>query len=143
MSREQAAAPKAPAANRALSSVPLIAEKEAGTSPAPDRGKSVPTLSGSAPLRQTEQIVIERHPNGKPKTVISYRMAARRKYKLGEEQFDEAGARHGLQREFYENDQLKVEAYYNKGKLIKYTEFLPDGSRITAPSRYEWFWLNR
>lgn len=143
MSPEQATAPQAPAANRALSSVPLMAEKEAGTSPAPDLGKSVPALSGSAPRLQTEHIVVERHPNGKPKIVISYRMATIRKYKLGEEQFDEAGVRHGLQKEFYENDQLKVEAVYNKGKLTKYSEFLPDGSRITAPSRYEWFWLRR
>lgn len=143
LSDEHAATPQAPGAKMAQSNVPAMAGKGAGTSRAPSREKAVSALSGRAPRPQTEQIVVERHPNGEPKIIISYRMATIRKYKLGEEQFDEAGIRHGLQKEYYENNQLKVEAYYDKGKVTKYEEFLPDGSRITAPSRFEWFWLNR
>lgn len=143
MFEEQTAAPQAPAAEMGRNAVPARKGKSAATSHDTSREKAVSALPSSIPRQQIEKIVIERHPNGEPKVVISYRMTASRKYRLGEEAFNKAGRRQGLQKEYYENDQLKVEAYYEEGKLMKYSEFLPDGSRITAPTRFEWFWLNR
>jgi len=88
-----------------------------------------------------EKVVIDKHPNGKPKLIVSYKIINSRKIQIAEERFNENGERHGIQKEYYDSGQVKTEAQYRNGKLDWYREFHPDGVKITGKSHYDWFWL--
>ncbi|HTP05994.1 MAG TPA: DUF2275 domain-containing protein [Nitrospirota bacterium] len=88
-----------------------------------------------------EKIIIDRHPNGKPKLVVSYKLINSHKVQIAEERFNKEGERHGIQKEYYDSGQVKTEAQYGNGKLDWYIEFYPDGVKRIGKSDYDWFWL--
>jgi hypothetical protein len=90
-----------------------------------------------------ERDIIEKHANGKPKLIITYEIIDLQKRKLAEEQFNPAGERHGIQKEYYHSGQLKTEARYGSGTLEWYMEYGPDGVKKIGKPDYDWFWLKK
>ena len=88
-----------------------------------------------------EKVIIDRHPNGKPKLIATYKIINSHKVKIAEERFNKDGERHGIQKEYYDSGQVKTEAQYGYGKLNWYMEFYPDGVKRTGKTEYDWFWL--
>jgi hypothetical protein len=88
-----------------------------------------------------EKVIIDRHPNGKPKLIVSYRIINSHKVQIAEERFNKDGERHGIQKEYYDSGQVKTEAQYGYGKLDWYVEFYPDGVKRIGKSNHDWFWL--
>lgn len=88
-----------------------------------------------------EKVVIDRHPNGKPKLIASYKIINSHKIQIAEERFNKDGERHGIQKEYYDSGQVKTEAQYGHGKLDWYMEFYPDGGKRIGKTDYDWFWL--
>ena len=88
-----------------------------------------------------EKVIIDRHPNGRPKLIVSYKIINSHKVQIAEERFDKDGERHGIQKEYYASGQVKTEAQYGYGKLDWYIEYYPDGVKRIGKSNYDWFWL--
>jgi hypothetical protein len=88
-----------------------------------------------------EKVIIDRHPNGKPKLIVSYKIINSHKVQIAEERFNKDGERHGIQKEYYDSGQVKTEAQYGYGKLDWYIEFNPDGVKRIGKSNHDWFWL--
>jgi hypothetical protein len=88
-----------------------------------------------------EKVIIDRHPNGKPKLIVSYKIINSQKIQIAEERFNKDGKRHGMQKEYYDSGKVKTEAQYGYGKLDWYREFYPDGVKKVGKSNYDWFWL--
>jgi hypothetical protein len=88
-----------------------------------------------------EKVIIDRHPNGKPKLIVSYKIVNSHKIQIAEERFNKDGERHGIQKEYYDSGKVKTEAQYEHGKLGWYMEFYPDGVKRIGKSDYDWFWL--
>jgi hypothetical protein len=88
-----------------------------------------------------EKVIIDRHPNGKPKLIVNYKIINSHKVQIAEERFNQDGERHGIQKEYYDSGQVKTEAQYGYGKLDWYIEFNPDGVKRIGKSNYDWFWL--
>ncbi len=88
-----------------------------------------------------EKVIIDRHPNGKPKLIVNYKIINSHKVQIAEERFNKDGERHGIQKEYYDSGQVKTEAQYGYGKLDWYIEFNPDGVKRIGKSNYDWFWL--
>jgi hypothetical protein len=88
-----------------------------------------------------KSVIIDRHPNGKPKLIVSYKIINSHKVQIAEERFNNIGERHGIQKEYYDSGQVKTKARYGHGKLDWYIEFYPDGVKKTGKSKYDWFWL--
>ena len=87
------------------------------------------------------QVIIDRHPTGNPKLIVSYKIINSNKIRIAEERFNKDGERHGIQKEYYESGRVKTKAQYSHGRLDWFVEFHPDGVKKTGKSNYDWFWL--
>lgn len=144
MSREQpAVAPQAPGKAEMQDkdfAAGATSQAEARSATAPAK-KAKTTVDKAASGRGLKKDTLEKHPSGNPKRVVTYAVVNSRRVLIGEERFNPAGERDGLQKEYYASGQIKTEAQYIQGKLEWYQEYGPDGVKKIGKSDYDWLWL--
>ena len=101
------------------------------------------TIGSALQYIKLEKIISEKHPNGSPGIIITYKVTSTGRHKIMEQRFNENGERHGIQKEYYDSGQLKAEVEYNYGELAWYMEFHPDGVKKIGKSKKDWLWLNK
>ncbi len=122
------------AQKRAGPSADVSLTREATKKPGFETGQAKDFTPGREVHGRLERIVLASYKDGKPSLVETRRILDSRSIPVAEERFDEKGNRHGIQREYYESGQVKVEAAYSHGNLVWRKAFDPAGKELSKPA---------
>lgn len=144
------AAPAAPSAQKPATALPepVIAKDEVVIKNAPLQmkrsryvEKGMEERAAASVVQSYKKVITERHTNGKPYIVVTYRITDDGPNKIMEEKFDETGRRHGLHMAYDDSGKLKVKVWYEHGHISSVKEYDVDGTLHPGESGQDWPWL--